>query len=114
MYCISNTLHRAGTELNERNQRRSRPSNTGERAFTAEQKLKSSGIPVVRDFISGIPFSSHREETKHYLDVQVLTLIQLIRLWLNARIAGEAAVGPEEPGLLKEIQTELRSVGVIT
>ncbi|CAG8958124.1 hypothetical protein HYFRA_00000470 [Hymenoscyphus fraxineus] len=114
IFCVSNTLYQRGIDLQERTERAQRRnqrlSNIGARTSAAKQKLESSGIPAVYEFISRIPSNSQTEETKHYLNARVLTLIQQIGLWLNARVAGEEAIEPGAPGRINEIQTELRGI----
>ncbi|CAG8972215.1 hypothetical protein HYALB_00010994 [Hymenoscyphus albidus] len=114
IFCVSNTLYQRGIDLQERTERAQRRnqrlSNIGARTSAAKQKLDSSGIPAVYEFISRIPSNSQTEETKHYLNARVLTLIQQIGLWLNARVAGEEAIEPGASGRINEIQTELRGI----
>lgn len=113
-YCVSNTLYlKASNQLtrvqqSSRNRRRS--SNTEDRTSAANQMLRSSGIPDLRNFILGIPSKSQVVETKHFLDTRLLTLFEKIDMWLYASVPEMAANQPVARGFVEELQTELKTV----
>jgi hypothetical protein len=75
--------------------------------------LRSSGIPELRDFIQGIPSKSQIAETRHFLNTQLLTLLEKTDMWLNASVPGVAANQPAAPGFVQELLTELKTVRTI-
>jgi hypothetical protein len=115
--CVSNTLYReaanqqARVQQNIRNRRRS--SNISDRTSAAEQMLRSSGIPELRDFIQGIPSKSQIAETRHFLNTRLLTLLEKTNMWLNASVPQMAEEQPPAPGFVQELQIELKTVRMI-
>jgi hypothetical protein len=114
VYCVSNTLYLKAvnlqTPVQQGNRNRRRLSNIEDKTAAANQMLRSSGIPDLRYFVQGIPSESQVVETKHFLDTQLLTLIEKIEMWLTASVPGMAANQPATQGFVEELQAELKTV----
>ncbi|KAH8590098.1 hypothetical protein B0O99DRAFT_635601 [Bisporella sp. PMI_857] len=113
VYCVSNNLYREAADLQDGVQRsisnRRRSSNLGDRISAADQMLRSSGIPELRDFIQGIPVKSQIAETRHFLNTRLLSLLEKTQMWLTASASEIAANQAASPELVQEIQTELKA-----
>ena len=112
-FCVSNKLYGECRRPRNRSGPR-RSSNNQDKAQAIEQKLESSGIPELREFCLGIPIKAHIEETQHFLDTRLKSLVEKTELWLTANMA-EISVNPESTQeILTMCQDELKTVSFTT
>ncbi|KAG9235237.1 hypothetical protein BJ875DRAFT_459547 [Amylocarpus encephaloides] len=108
IFCVSNTLYSdAIAAQTDANRRRSSINVTDDKVAIAKQKMITSGIPQLQDYVRGIPSESQIAETRHFLKTRILTLFEKSEMWLNANVQDMAAAQPAAPEFVLELQENL-------
>jgi hypothetical protein len=109
VYCISSWLYRDSRRFENEARRRSSLTNA-DKMHAAEQMRESSGIPQLREFIQNIPQRAQAEETRHFLNTRIRTLLEKLELWLTGNMPGVSINRDAALGIVEMSQRELEEV----